>query len=135
MSVPRRDSTPTKGSLRLVLCQTADHHSSSLTRPVAMPRPFTWAARLLDKGLRCRDTAPSRQCAFSTYCQQRHLGLRVLICEAGQGGHRPCQAAAGSHQTTLGYERLVLPRVCTKCCARPILYALLPSWPEESNSS
>lgn len=62
---------------------------------------LTWAARLLDKGLRCRDTAPSRQCAFSTYCQQRHLGLRVLICELGQGGHRPCRAAAGSHQTTL----------------------------------
>lgn len=93
--VPRSDSTPNKGSLRLFLCQTADHHSSSLTRPVAMPRPFTWAAQLLDKGLRCRDTC--RQCAFSTYCQQRHFGLRVLICEVGQGGHRPCRAAAGSH--------------------------------------
>lgn len=99
------DTTPTNGNLRLLLCQTARlqlHHQA-----FSHVKSFqTWAARLLDEGLRYTDRGPRRQHSIPCILSAEALWAQCPICEAGQRGHLPCRAVSGSHQTALGSELL-----------------------------
>lgn len=77
------DTTPTNGNLRLLLCQTArlQLHHQAFSHVKAFQ---TWAARLLDEGLRYTEDQGD-SIAFPAYCQQRHFGLSVPSVKQDKG--------------------------------------------------